>query len=250
MTTGPRGSSQSTSDPSVPSAGVTTPAHVHPPAPEVRPWLRHHSVQIRLPTSPQFETKDETKVSQTKGAFFVDEFGVFRDTMNMTLGSKTTSLELLILDTELDFIDLSIEAGNQMLNFTLTLEDSQEMMLIDGRRAFDTIDMLTTSYNNRWCASASIHEGGSSYESAAEAMKVKWEEYGFDLVEVTRYDDDPDQLNVVGYKYGLVYPEQYIVIGGHFDVAYAFTPPGGGTSEGAIPYKIRGRVWWSKQQGD
>ena len=64
-------------------------------------------------------------------------------------------------------------------------------------------------------------------------MKVKWEEYGFDLVEVTRYDDDPDQLNVVGYKYGLVYPEQYIVIGGHFDVAYAFTPPGGGTSEGA-----------------
>ncbi|MGY8692371.1 MAG: M28 family metallopeptidase, partial [Candidatus Poseidoniales archaeon] len=179
------------------------------------------------------QSNTDWTIHRTEGAFFVDEFGVFRDTMNMTLGSKTTSLELLILDTELDFIDLSIEAGNQMLNFTLTLEDSQEMMLIDGRRAFDTIDMLTTSYNNRWCASASIHEGGSSYESAAEAMKVKWEEYGFDLVEVTRYDDDPDQLNVVGYKYGLVYPEQYIVIGGHFDVAYGFTPPGGGTGEGA-----------------
>jgi len=206
--------------------------------------LMEASLIINEEDNPPFATKGQIytlnvqsntdwTIHRTEGAFFVDEFGVFRDTMNMTLGSKTTSLELLILDTELDFIDLSIEAGNQMLNFTLTLEDSQEMMLIDGRRAFDTIDMLTTSYNNRWCASASIHEGGSSYESAAEAMKVKWEEYGFDLVEVTRYDDDPDQLNVVGYKYGLVYPEQYIVIGGHFDVAYAFTPPGGGTSEGA-----------------
>jgi len=126
-----------------------------------------------------------------------------------------------------------VEAEEETWNTTLTLQDSQEMMLVDGRRAFDTIDMLTTSHNNRWCASASIHEGGASYESAAEAMKTEWEDYGFDLVEVTQYDDDPDQLNVVGYKYGRLYPEQYIVIGGHFDVAYAFTPPGGGTSEGA-----------------
>jgi Zn-dependent M28 family amino/carboxypeptidase len=56
---------------------------------------------------------------------------------------------------------------------------------------------------------------------------------GFDFVEVTRYDDDPDQLNVVGYNWGRVNPDEYIVIGGHFDIAYVFTPPGGGTNEGA-----------------
>jgi hypothetical protein len=175
----------------------------------------------------------EWTVHRTDGVFFIDEFGVFRDAMNMTLPPEQTSVELLILDTESDSVGLTVEAGDEVWNTTLMLQDSQEMMLVDGRRAFDTIDMLTTSYNNRWCASASIHDGGSSYESAAEAMKTKWEDYGFDLVEVTRYDDDPDQLNVVGYKYGRLYPEQYIVIGGHFDVAYAFTPPGGGTSEGA-----------------
>tara|TARA_B110000495_G_scaffold201300_1_gene218446 strand:- start:98 stop:1468 length:1371 start_codon:yes stop_codon:yes gene_type:complete len=172
-------------------------------------------------------------VHRTEGAFFIDEFGVFRDAKNITLPSTKFFVELLILDTESESIDLKIDSGGEIWNITLTLQDSQEMMLVDGRRAFETIDMLTTSHNNRWCASASIHDGGSSYESAAEAMKVKWEEYGFDLVEVTRYEDDPDQLNVVGYKYGRLYPEQYIVIGGHFDVAYAFTPPGGGTSEGA-----------------
>ncbi len=172
-------------------------------------------------------------VARSAGAFFVDEFGVFRDGENITMPAENNSIDILIQDTELSTIDITISAGEHIWNTTLTLEDSPDMMLVDGRRAFDTIDMLTTSYNNRWCASASIHDGGANYEDAAEAMAAEWGTYGFDHVEVTRYEDDPNQLNVVGYKYGRVYPDQYIVVGGHFDVAYAFTPPGGGTSEGA-----------------
>ena len=172
-------------------------------------------------------------VHRSLGTFFVDEFGVFRDSMNMTFDNSKKEIQILILDTELPSIELTVTAGNEIWNQTIDLVDSESMMLLDGRRAFDTIDMLTTDYNNRWCASASIHDGGANYETAAEAMKSKWEAYGFDYVEVTHYDDDPDQLNVIGYKYGLLYPDQYIVVGGHFDVAYAFTPPGGGTSEGA-----------------
>ena len=56
---------------------------------------------------------------------------------------------------------------------------------------------------------------------------------GFDHVEITQYPDDPDQLNIVGYNWGRVNPDEYIVIGGHFDIAYMFTPPGGGTNEGS-----------------
>ena len=175
----------------------------------------------------------EWTVNRSDGAFFVDEFGVFRDGLNITMPANVSTLEILILDTELSTIDLGVSAGGLTWNTTLELQDSTDMMLVDGRRAFDTIDMLTTSYNNRWCASASIHDSGANFLAAAEAMKDEWETYGFDHVEVTDYSDDPDQRNVVGYKYGRLYPDQYIVIGGHFDVAYAFTPPGGGTSEGA-----------------
>jgi len=175
----------------------------------------------------------EWTVNRSDGAFFIDEFGVFRDGLNITLPANVSTLDILILDTELASLDLAVAAGGLAWNTTLELQDSTDMMLVDGRRAFDTIDMLTTSYNNRWCASASIHDSGANYLAAAEAMKAEWETYGFDHVEVTDYADDPDQRNVVGYKYGRLYPDQYIVIGGHFDVAYAFTPPGGGTSEGA-----------------
>ncbi len=176
-------------------------------------------------------------VHRANGTFFIDEFGVFRDAMNMTFDKSIQEVQLLIMDTEQSSIDLVVTAGDEMWNGTIDLVDSEEMMIVDGRRAYDTIDMLTTSYNNRWCASAGPggvnHEGGAAYEAAAEAMADEMWGMGFDFVEVTRYEDDPDQLNVVGYNWGRVNPDEYIVIGGHFDIAYAFTPPSGGTNEGA-----------------
>jgi len=179
------------------------------------------------------ESTVDWTISRSPGAFFQDEFGVLRDDVNYTLPASQTNITMLILDSERDTVELNITAGDQLWNATLVLEDSQEMMLVDGRRAYDTIDMLTSSYNNRWCGEASIHEGGSAYEAAAEAMAENMRGMGFDFVEVTRYDDDPHQLNVVGYNWGRVNPDEYIVVGGHFDIAYVFTPPGGGTNEGA-----------------
>lgn len=171
--------------------------------------------------------------NRSAGLFYVDEFGVLRDPLTTTFPAEKKSLELLVLDSERESVNISVTAGDEFWNATLMLEDSQEMMLVDGRRAYDTIDMLTSSHNNRWCASASVHEGGSAYEAAAEAMAEDMREMGFDFVEVTRYDDDPDQLNVVGYNWGRINPDEYIIVGGHFDIAYLFTPPGGGTNEGA-----------------
>ena len=175
----------------------------------------------------------EWTIERSDGLFFLDEFGVLRDAMNMTLPAEQKSIEMLILDSERDDVELTIMAEGLLWNQTLMLEDSSDYMVLDGRRAFDTIDMLTTDWNNRWCGSASVHEGGSAYEAAAEAMAEEMRGMGFDFVEVTRYDDDPDQLNVVGYNWGRTNPDEYIVIGGHFDIAYVFTPPGGGTNEGA-----------------
>ncbi len=172
-------------------------------------------------------------VNRSPGLFYMDEFGVLRDDVEMTFPAEQTMLQFLVMDSERDDITLTITAGEDVWNASLMLEDSVEMMLVDGRRAYETIDMLTSQYNNRWCASASIHEGGAAYENAAEVMEDAMWEMGFDHVEITRYPDDPDQLNIVGYNWGRVNPDEYIIVGGHFDIAYMFTPPGGGTNEGA-----------------
>ena len=175
----------------------------------------------------------EYTIQRPPGTFFIDEFGVFRDAMNMTFEPSVENVDFMVLDTEHTSLEFIIMAGDIVENKTFDLIESEELMLVDGRRAYETADMLTSQYNNRWCASASIHEGGAAYEAAAEAMAAEMWEMGFDHVEVTRYEDDPDQLNVVGYNWGRVNPDEYIVIGGHFDIAYMFTPPGGGTNEGA-----------------
>lgn len=179
------------------------------------------------------ESNIDYTIERTPGAFFMDEYGVYRDDVIMDFDADVQTVDVLILDTERTFIGFNVTADPLVANHTVQLEESSELMLVDGRRAFETIDMLTNSYNNRWCASASVHEGGAAYEAAAEAMAEEMRLMGFDFVEVTRYDDDPDQLNVVGYNWGRVTPDEYIVIGGHFDIAYMFTPPGGGTNEGA-----------------
>ena len=128
------------------------------------------------------ESTVDWTISRSPGAFFQDEFGVLRDDVNYTLPATQTNITMLILDSERDTVELNISAGDQMWNTTLVLEDSQELMLVDGRRAYDTIDMLTSSYNNRWCGSASVHEGGAAYEAAAEAMAENMRGMGFDLL--------------------------------------------------------------------
>ena len=179
------------------------------------------------------ESNYEWTANRSAGMYFLDDGGVIRDAKEMTFPASKNSLTVLVLDTELESVSLNITSMDNSWNSTIALEDSSELMLVDGRRAYDTIDMLTSQYNNRWCASASVHEGGSTYEAAAEAMAEDMREMGYDYVEVTRYEDDPDQLIVVGYNWGNVNPDEYIIVGGHFDIAYVFTPPGGGTMEGA-----------------
>ena len=172
-------------------------------------------------------------MNRSPGFYFMDEYDVLRDDVEMTFDASQTSLTFLVLDSERSDISLTITSGETVWNATFPLSDSDEYMLVDGRRAYETIDMLTTDYNNRWCASASLHEGGAAYQAAAEKAEEMMWDMGFDHVEITQYPDDPDQLNIVGYNWGRVNPDEYIVIGGHFDIAYMFTPPGGGTNEGA-----------------
>ena len=83
-------------------------------------------------------------VNRSPGLFFMDEFGVLRDAESMTFPASQETLEFLVMDSERMDIQLEITAGDKIWNATLTLEDSSEMMLVDGRRAYETGDLLTS----------------------------------------------------------------------------------------------------------
>ncbi len=73
-------------------------------------------------------------MNRSPGLFFMDEYNVLRDDVEMTFGADQTSLTFLVLDSERDNVVLTITAGEEVWNATLPLVDSDEFMLVDGYR--------------------------------------------------------------------------------------------------------------------
>lgn len=74
-------------------------------------------------------------MNRSPGLFFMDEYNVLRDDVEMTFGADQTSLTFLVLDSERDNVVLTITAGEDVWNATLPLVDSDEFMLVDGGAA-------------------------------------------------------------------------------------------------------------------
>ncbi len=110
----------------------------------------------------EVDSNTDWTANRSAGLFFMDSFGVLRDAEQMTFPADQKALQFLVMDSERDDVQLTITAGEEVWSANLTLEDSTELMLVDGRRAYDTIDMLTTSHIIRCFASASIQEGGAN----------------------------------------------------------------------------------------
>ena len=190
------------------------------------------SVEVGLGRVANLSVQSNTEYTIVPGPsiFVQDADGVHR-LGNVTFDASVDEVRFLVVDSEAAGTDLVVRAGDEEVEFDLVFAD-QGIGLVDGERAYDTIDYLTSNHNNRWCADADFL-GLSDYDEAAEAMEEAMWDMGFDHVEITNYPDDPAQKNIVGYNWGRVNPDEYIVVGGHFDIAYALTPPGGGTQEGA-----------------
>ena len=74
-------------------------------------------------------------MNRSPGFYFMDEYGVLRDDVEMTFAASQTSLTFLVLDSERSDIALTITAGEDVWNATLPLTNSEQYMLVDGRRA-------------------------------------------------------------------------------------------------------------------
>ena len=68
--------------------------------------------------------------NRSAGLFYVDEFGVLRDPLTATFPVEKKSLELLILDSERESVNISVTAGDEFWNATLMLEELLQHFLI------------------------------------------------------------------------------------------------------------------------
>jgi len=117
--------------------------------------------------------------------------------------------------------------------------------LVAGKRTYDTLARITdgtfdpldmtdfaVGYLDRWAG-----QGNPAYEDAANFIKSTLESFGYEDVQQHRFqymESNPEAYNICAYKEGYEYPDEWMVIGSHFDVAPYMIPndPVYGTGRG------------------
>ena len=104
--------------------------------------------------------------------------------------------------------------------------------IMNGRTVYDRLYEITNpaiditdvdqrmGYWDRWAG-----QGNPAYEDAADYLVAELESFGLD-VEIHRFEftdifgkQNPESLNVCGYRWGKVQQNEWMVFGAHFDVA-------------------------------
>jgi hypothetical protein len=117
--------------------------------------------------------------------------------------------------------------------------------LVAGKRTYDTLARITdgtfdpldmtdfaVGYLDRWAG-----QGNPAYEDAANFIKSTLESFGYEDVQQHRFqymESNPEAYNICAYKEGYEYPDEWMVIGSHFDIAPYVIPndPVYGTGRG------------------
>ena len=116
--------------------------------------------------------------------------------------------------------------------------------LVAGLHTYDTLSFITdetfspfdvdlaVGYLDRWAG-----QGNPAYEDAANWLTGEFESYGYDDVRQQRFqyvEANPEAYNICAYKEGYENPDEWMVIGAHFDIApmVAPTDPSLGTPRG------------------
>ena len=135
--------------------------------------------------------------------------------------------------TQYTYIEHSVLRVNDS---TYTIEEGARHStgIIDGRNVFEWLEVFAdpqTGYNDRW---GPFTLNDPTYMRAANFMQGELQGMGYDS-QVHRYwiSDFSYAVNVCGYKTGTMYPDEWLVLGAHLDIAESGSPPGGGTHIGA-----------------
>jgi len=106
--------------------------------------------------------------------------------------------------------------------------------IVDGLTVFEMMEIIAVDgeFNDLWGPFTEPPQ--PDYTNALNYFSGKLTSYGYDAqIHNYRTSSSPRAENVCGYKTGTLYPDEWLVLGAHLDVAEPGSGPGGGTSVGA-----------------
>ncbi|MEE9150653.1 MAG: M28 family peptidase [Thermoplasmata archaeon] len=124
--------------------------------------------------------------------------------------SPSDKLSLLLPPTVDSSFSIHINKGSFEASFQVTVNEDTGS-LVSGDEYFDQMRTLTTRYAKR-------STGYPHMAQAANYLESQLQGFGLET-EIQRFErENREVLNVIGYHWGIKRPQEWIVLGGHYDI--------------------------------
>jgi hypothetical protein len=160
----------------------------------------------------------------------VERDGIFRNETYYNFTGQSPTIRVLIPPSLSEF-SIDISSGSAHETFEILVENGAAP-LVSGASYYDHEATLVRRFNNR-------NVGSPQVRAAADHYNSFFNQLGFES-EIREYQKQDgvrtyDVLDVIAFKWGAEYPDEWIVLGGHYDIARrsiegAFDNGGGATA--------------------
>jgi hypothetical protein len=139
--------------------------------------------------------------------------GIFRNITQYNFTDRSATIEILIPIT-LTEIEIIVTSGDITKSFILKVENPAQT-LVSGDSFYQHEETMARQFNNR-------NVGSPQLRRAAEYYQSFFRQLGYDS-EIRKYQKQDgirtyDVLDVVAYKWGIENPNEWIILGGHYDI--------------------------------
>ncbi len=158
----------------------------------------------------ELETNLESFIITVPDNVLIVKNDIIYSNTTVTFDSTTDRLSLLLPPTMEGSFSIHINKGSFETNFQVSVNEDTGS-LVSGDDYHDQMRILTTRYAKR-------STGYPHMDQAANYLKSQLESYGLEA-EIQSFErENREVLNVIGYHWGVNRPEEWIVLGGHYDI--------------------------------
>jgi hypothetical protein len=139
--------------------------------------------------------------------------GIFRNITVYNFSGHSATIEILIPITESEVI-VTVNSGVTTRSFNISVQPPVEA-LVSGKSYYSHEETMARTFNNR-------NVGSPQMRRAADYYRSFFNQLGYES-EIREYQKQDgfrtyNVLYVVAYKCGVEYPDEWIIIGGHYDI--------------------------------
>jgi hypothetical protein len=156
------------------------------------------------------KTNMKTYTVSVPDSILIVKDGVITSNSTVKFSESKDGLHLLLPPTATSDFDITIKGSSFEESYGVTVS-ADSNSLVSGAEYFDYMRTITTRYAKR-------STGFPHMNQVASYLKGELEGFGLETEIVQFVKENREVLNVIGYHWGKNRPDEWIVLGGHYDI--------------------------------